>query len=113
MSKEKRDDRHDAPEHEQGAGPPADKLEERRRAGKILETDEGPYHGYSRGQVERMEAERNPPDPVPTEASAAIQPPEPEPEPEPEPDLDAPAAAAAQRQARDRTQHVDEKGKRR
>jgi len=73
--------------------PAGDKLEERRREGKIFDTSEGPYHGYSQQQVERMEAERNPLEPVPTEESAAIPPnpepepvPEPVPEPEPEPD---------------------------
>jgi hypothetical protein len=92
--------REDLPKPGQEQAPAADKLEERRREGKILETDEGPYHGYTRQQVERMEAERDPPDPVPTEASAAVQ-------PNPEPEL------ALEPKKVDKDEDDREKGKRR
>jgi hypothetical protein len=35
---------------------------------------EDKYHGYTPAQIARIEAEKNPPDPVPSEASAAVKP---------------------------------------
>ena len=80
--------------------PPSDKLEEQRASGELFtHPEKGPYHGYTRQQIERMEAERNPPDPVPTEESAAV-PPNPEPEPPPpEPEQPPPEPPARGRAA--------------
>ena len=58
-----RDERSDQTPPEQGGKPPGDKLEELRQKGEILNVEEGPYHGYTPAQAQRMEEARGDPTP--------------------------------------------------